>query len=162
MHVIIVGCGRVGAGMAEGLSAAGHDVSIIDLSTLAFRRLSAEFRGSAIRGDGTDEDVLRRAGIEQADLFFALTNGDNRNILAAQIAHKTFGVKRAVAKINDDVRAEAYRSLGLSVICRTTMMIDALRRFSGLPGAPDAQSVWVAQGSDGTATTEATTVAEAS
>lgn len=141
MRAIIVGCGRVGAAIAGSLGAAGFEVTIIDISTQAFRRLPPEFTGSAIRGDGTDEDVLRRAGAEHADYFFALTNGDNRNILAAQMARDTLGVQRSVAKINDPVRADAYRSLGLSCICRTTMMVDALRRFSGLPGDPDAVSV---------------------
>jgi trk system potassium uptake protein len=141
MRAIIVGCGRAGAGMAQALSEAGHEVTIIDISSNAFRRLPADFSGSAVRGNGTDAEVLRRAGAQDADILFSLTEGDNRNILAAQLASASFGVKRVVAKINDPVRAEAYLSLGLSVICRTTMMLDALSRFVGLPGDAGAMSV---------------------
>ena len=86
MRAVIVGCGRVGATMARTLETAGHDVTIVDLVTRAFDRLPATFRGNAVRGDGTDEDTLRRAGAEGADLFLALTEGDNRNIMAAQLA----------------------------------------------------------------------------
>jgi trk system potassium uptake protein TrkA len=138
VQTIIVGCGRVGAGLAEALSRSGHKVTIIDLSTLAFNRLSADFAGQAIRGDGTDEDVLRRLGAETADYFFALTEGDNRNALAAQLARDALHVPHVVAKINDPVRAAAYRSMGLAVICRTTIMIDVLARHVGLPGDPGA------------------------
>ncbi len=84
------------------------------------------FRGKAVRGDGTDEDALRRAGAEGADLFLALTEGDNRNIMAAQLAVEALGVRRVYAKINDPVRADAYAELGIGTICRTTMMSDAL------------------------------------
>ena len=86
MKVVIVGCGRVGATIAEVMDREGHDVTILDVATSAFDRLPETFRGNAIRGDGTDEDVLRRAGAEQADLFLALTEGDNRNVMAAQLA----------------------------------------------------------------------------
>ncbi len=138
MRTIIVGCGRVGAGLAEALAGAGHDVTVVDISTQAFNRLNADFPGQAIRGDGTDEDVLRRIGAEQADCFFALTEGDNRNALAAQIARDTLRIPHVVAKINDPVRAAAYRVMGLAVICRTTLMIDVLAQFVGLPADPHA------------------------
>jgi trk system potassium uptake protein TrkA len=138
VRTIIVGCGRVGAGFAEQLARVGHDVVIIDISTQAFNRLNSDFSGQAIRGDGTDADVLRRAGADQADYFFALTEGDNRNALAAQMARDELRVPHVVAKINDPVRAAAYRVMGLAVICRTTMMIDALARSVGLPGDPHA------------------------
>ena len=88
MRAVIVGCGRVGATMAQALDAAGHEVTIVDLATRSFDRLPATFRGNAVRGDGTDEDTLRRAGAEGADLFLALTEGDNRNIMAAQLARR--------------------------------------------------------------------------
>ena len=86
MKLVIVGCGRVGAGLAEAFDNGGHDVVIVDLTTRAFDRLSPEFKGQAVRGDGTDEDVLRRAGAEGCDIFLALTEGDNRNVMAAQVA----------------------------------------------------------------------------
>lgn len=133
MRSIIVGCGRVGATLAEALEALGHDVVIIDIRTSAFDRLPSTFRGSALRGDGTDEDVLRRAGVEGADFFIALTEGDNRNVMAAQIAARVFGIPRVVAKVNDPVRAEAYAALGIATLCRTNLMVDAVYEYLGLP-----------------------------
>lgn len=141
MRTIIVGCGRVGAGIAGRLAAAGHEVTIIDLSTEAFSRLDQDFPGQAVRGDGTDEDVLRRAGADGADNFFALTEGDNRNVLAAQLASESLGIANIVAKVNDPVRAEAYAALGIATICRTTMLVDALAQWMGLPADPDAHGV---------------------
>ena len=141
MRTIIVGCGRVGAGLAERLSRDGHEVTIIDIQSEAFSRLEPDFPGQAIRADGTEEDVLRRAGTQDADYFFALTEGDNRNVLAAQLAAETFGVKQVVAKVNDPVRAEAYTMLGLATICRTRLLVDALARYSGLPADPGASGV---------------------
>ena len=141
MRAVIVGCGRVGAGLAERLARSGHDVVILDLSTEAFGRLEEDFPGQAIRGDGTDEDVLRRVGTETADYFFALTEGDNRNVLAAQLASETFDVEHVVAKINDPVRAEAYTMLGLATICRTRLLVDALGRFTGMEADPGASGV---------------------
>ncbi len=132
MRTIIVGCGRVGAGLAETLSRTGHEVTVIDANTEAFSRLEADFPGTAIRGDGTDEDVLRRAGAEGADWFFALTEGDNRNVLTAQMASDSLGARNVVAKVNDPVRAEAYTALGVATICRTTMLVDALLRHAGV------------------------------
>ena len=131
MKIVIVGCGRVGAVLAESYDAAGHEVVVLDMSTRAFDRLPSEFRGSAIRGDGTDEDTLRRAGSEGADIFLALTEGDNRNTMAAQVATEKLGIERVVAKINDPVRAAAYAELGITTVCRTTMLADAI---SGLLG----------------------------
>jgi len=141
MRVIVVGCGRVGAGIAERLAREGHGVTVIDISTDAFTRLEEDFPGEAIRGDGTDEDVLRRAGADNADLFFALTEGDNRNVLSAQLATETFNIPQVVAKINDPVRAEAYRELGMATICRTRLLVDALARHVGLPPDPGAEGV---------------------
>jgi len=126
VRAVIVGCGRVGATMARALETGGHDVTIVDLVTKAFDRLPAAFRGNAVRGDGTDEDTLRRAGAEGADLFLALTEGDNRNIMAAQLALEALGIERVYAKVNDPVRAKAYAELGIGTICRTTMMADAM------------------------------------
>jgi len=140
MRTIIVGCGRVGAGLASQLVDDGHEVIILDQTTEAFRRLPPTFNGQALRGDGTDESVLRRAGAEGADWFLALTNGDNRNILAAQLAAETFGIPNVVCKINDPVRAQAYATLGVNTVDRTSMMIDSIGRFMGrrsMPGAPD-------------------------
>ena len=132
MKYVIVGCGRVGAALAEALDNDGHDVLIIDTSTRAFDRLSGEFKGQAIRGDGTDEDVLRKAGVERADVLLALTEGDNRNVMAAQVAMEKLSVETAIAKINDPVRAAAYAELGIATVCRTTMLTDAILGHLGL------------------------------
>lgn len=141
MKAVIVGCGRVGATLAETLDAAGYEVIVLDLSTRAFDRLPSSFRGSAIRGDGTDEDVLRRAGAADADLFITLTEGDNRNVMAAQLAIEALGAKKVVAKINDPVRAVAYADLGIATLCRTNLMADAVYAHVGLPalGTPGIQ-----------------------
>ena len=141
MRAVIVGCGRVGAGLAERLAREGHDVIIIDVNTEAFSHLEPDFPGQAIRADGTDEDVLRRVGTDSADWFFALTEGDNRNAFAAQMASENFGVANVVAKINDPVRAEAYTMLGLATICRTRLLVDALARYTGLDPDPGASGV---------------------
>lgn len=133
MRAMVVGCGRVGAWLADRLAAEGHEVTVLDVSTQAFRRLPATFPGNAIRGDGTDEAVLRRAGLDGADAFFALTEGDNRNVLMAQLARESFDIPRVVAKINDPVRAEAYSMLGIATICRTVILGDALAQYVGLP-----------------------------
>jgi len=141
MRTIIVGSGRVGAGLASQLAGEGHEVTILDVDVGSFRRLDPAFSGQALRGDGTDESVLRRAGAEGADCFLALTNGDNRNILAAQLAAETFGIPRVLAKINDPVRAKAYAALGIDTINRTEMMIDSIDRYMGKPGVPGATDV---------------------
>ena len=126
MRVIIIGCGRVGARTAAELDSGGEHVTVVDHNPRAFNRLPAKFGGNTVRGNGTDEDVLRTAGAEQADVVMALTEGDNRNALAAQVGKHTFGVPRVIAKINDPLRAEAYRTLGIETICRTVILSDAL------------------------------------
>lgn len=133
MKIVIVGCGRVGASAADQYDRAGHEVIVLDSSTSAFDRLPSTFGGRAIRGDGTDEDVLRRAGAEGADVFLALTEGDNRNVMAAQLAVEALEVRRVIAKINDPVRAAAYAELGIATLSRTGLMVDAMDGYLGLP-----------------------------
>lgn len=135
MKIVIVGCGRVGASAAENWDAAGHEVIILDLDTRAFERLPSSFQGTAIRGDGTDEDVLRRAGAQGADVLLAVTEGDNRNVMSAQLAAEALDVPRVIAKINDPLRAEAYAELGLATLCRTGLMLDAVNSYLGLPAS---------------------------
>jgi len=135
VKIVIVGCGRVGASVAEAYDRSGHNVIVLDQSTAAFDRLPSSFGGRAIRGDGTDEDVLRRAGAEGADVFLSLTEGDNRNIMAAQLANEALGAGRVIAKINDPVRATAYAELGIATLCRTGLMMDAIDGYLGLPFA---------------------------
>ncbi|HLO35509.1 MAG TPA: TrkA family potassium uptake protein [Candidatus Deferrimicrobium sp.] len=133
MKIVIVGCGRVGASMADAYDRSGHEVLIIDSLTSAFDRLPSSFGGTALRGDGTDEDVLERAGVAGADVFLALTEGDNRNVMAAQLANEALGVGKVIAKINDPLRAQAYAELGIATLCRTGLMVDAVDRYLGLP-----------------------------
>jgi trk system potassium uptake protein TrkA len=129
VKAVIVGCGRVGSVLADSLDRAGHDVIIIDTSTSAFDRLPSSFGGAAVRGDGTDEDTLRRAGAVSADLFMAMTEGDNRNVMAAQLAVEALEARQVIAKINDPVRAAAYADLGINTLCRTNLMATAVSDF---------------------------------
>jgi trk system potassium uptake protein TrkA len=121
MRVVIMGCGRVGATLALKLDAEGHEVNIIDVDPAAFRRLGERFKGHTIQGIGISGEVLRRAGIEGADAFLAVTNGDNSNIMASQIARIRFHTPRVLARIYDPLRAEAYREAGIETLCITTL-----------------------------------------
>ncbi len=132
MKTVIIGCGRVGSVLADALDRAGHQVIVVDMKTTAFDRLPTTFRGAAVRGDGTDEDTLRRAGAESADLFMALTEGDNRNIMSAQLATEALGARQVIAKINDPLRASAYAELGVATLCRTNLMGNAVSEFLDL------------------------------
>lgn len=119
MNVVIMGCGRVGAQLAALLEEDGHQVTTLDIEPYSFRRLPSNFRGTALVGDGTDEDSLKKAGIEQADAFVAVTQGDNRNVMAAQIAKHIFNVPKVVCRIYDPLRQELYHTLGLETISPT-------------------------------------------
>lgn len=121
MHVVILGCGRVGAALAKMLETEGHTVAIIDRDREAFRRLGRGFKGRTILGVGIDEDVLRKAGIERAGGFAATTNGDNTNIMSAQMVKVKFKVARVVARMYDPLRAEAYKELGIDTISPTLL-----------------------------------------
>jgi trk system potassium uptake protein TrkA len=133
VKIVIVGCGRVGASIADAYDRSGHEVLVIDSLTSAFERLPSTFGGTAIRGDGTDEDVLERAGATGADVFLALTEGDNRNVMAAQLANEALGIDKVIAKINDPLRAQAYAELGIATLCRTGLMVDAVDHYLGFP-----------------------------
>ena len=124
MRVVIVGCSRLGARLAAVLDSEGHAVTVIDLDSSAFRRLPDSYSGATVIGTGIDEDILLSAGIDNADVFIAATNGDNRNIMAAQMAKQAFGVKQVLCRIYDPVRAEKYHSLGIQTICPTTRVAD--------------------------------------
>jgi trk system potassium uptake protein TrkA len=130
MKIVILGCGRVGSTLANKLDQAGHTVSVIDFSSDSFQRLSSDFGGETILGNGVDEEVLIRAGIKEADAFAAVTNGDNRNIMASQIAKEIFNVNKVVCRIYDPIREETYHELGLETISPTIigaqMFFDAL------------------------------------
>jgi trk system potassium uptake protein len=135
VKVLIVGCGRVGSRLAAELDREGHEVTIVDRDPGAFDKGSArgvfdsKFGGSFVVGDGTDSELLRRAGIVDADWFVVLTEGDNRNIMAAQIAQQVFKVPRVVCRIYDPIREEAYRKLGLHSFCPTIDGTATVRRM---------------------------------
>lgn len=122
-----MGCGRLGARLAGLLDASGHNVTILDMDSYAFRRLPSDFHGTALVGDGVDEETLRRAGIEEVDAFLSLTEGDNRNIMAAQIAKHIFNVPRAMCRIYDPLRQEVYDMLGLETFSPTALFAGMLR-----------------------------------
>ncbi|GHO43495.1 potassium channel family protein [Ktedonospora formicarum] len=126
MKIVILGCGRVGATLASQLDKAGHHVVVIDNNADAFQRLSGDFHGEQVTGNGVDEDVLRRAGLAEADAFAAVTNGDNRNIMASQIAKEIFHIKKVVCRIYDPIRQSTYNELGIEAICPTIIGADLL------------------------------------
>jgi trk/ktr system potassium uptake protein len=128
VHVVIMGCGRVGSTLAHSLEALGHAVSIIDQDADAFRRLSADFAGLTVTGIGFDRDVLIQAGIERADAFAAVSSGDNSNIISARLARETFGVQRVVARIYDQRRAEVYERLGIPTVATVRWTADRIVR----------------------------------
>jgi trk system potassium uptake protein TrkA len=127
MKVIIMGCGRVGGRLAGLLDIEGHSVTILDIDSYSFRRLPPDFAGTALVGDGMDEEVLKKAGIEEADAFVAVTQADNRNIMAAQIARHIFNVPKVVCRIYDPLRRELFNSLGLEALSPTTTFAQMLK-----------------------------------
>jgi trk system potassium uptake protein TrkA len=139
MYVVIMGCGRVGARLAKLLVNAGHEVAVLDTNPSAFDRLGSEFRGLTLVGDGTDTDVLERAGIERADAFAAVTQGDNRNIMASQIAKEIYKVLKVVTRIYDPIRQDTFRTLGLEAISPT--VIGARVFYSTLTGQEAEENV---------------------
>jgi trk system potassium uptake protein TrkA len=130
MKIIIMGCGRLGVHLARRLDQENHDVTVIDRNSDSFARLGADFRGTMILGTGIDEDVMRRAGIEYADAFVAVSNGDNTNAMAAEIAKLVFKVPRVVARLYDPVREDTYHTLGLmETICPTVMASEKIHEI---------------------------------
>ncbi len=127
MRVVILGCGRVGALLASQLDADRHVVSVIDRNPDQFDRLEPSFSGLTVLGNGIDQDVLRQAGIEQADCFVAVTNGDNTNAVASQVVREFFSVPRVIARIYDPVREKMYKGLGLETYCPTTLGVSIVR-----------------------------------
>jgi trk system potassium uptake protein TrkA len=128
VHVVIMGCGRLGSTLAHNLDARGFSVAVIDQNADAFRRLGAEFGGTTVTGVGFDRDVLRSAGIERADAFAAVSSGDNSNIISARLARETFGVSRVVARIYDARRAQVYERLGIPTVATIRWAADRMVR----------------------------------
>lgn len=127
MYVIIVGCGRVGSELAKLLSAEGHNVVIVDKSADSFTRLGKKFNGSTVVGNGFNINLLKEAGVEKADAFCSVTNSDNVNIIASQVAKKIFKVPKVIARIYDPHKASIYKSLGLNVISGTMLFAAMIR-----------------------------------
>jgi trk system potassium uptake protein TrkA len=127
MRIVIMGCGRLGAYLARHLDQEGHDVTVIDRTSDSFARLGSDFHGTIVLGTGIDEDVMRRAGVEKADAFVAVSNGDNTNAMAAQIAKLVFKVPQVIARLYDPARDDTYHALGLmETICPTVMASDKI------------------------------------
>lgn len=127
MNVVIMGCSRVGAQLATMLDAEGHKVTILDVDSFSFRKLPPTFNGTAIVGSGLDEEVLKKAGVESANVFVAVTQGDNRNVMACQIAKHIYKVPKVVCRIYDPIREEMYRNLGLITVSPTKVVAKLLR-----------------------------------
>jgi trk system potassium uptake protein TrkA len=140
MNVLIVGCGRTGSRLARRLAAQGHQVSVIDEVRETVIRLGTDFNGATVQGSGLDMDVLKLAGVEQAEIVLALTGGDNRNLMIVQKVKHQCEVKRAVARLHDPVRASKFRELGIETLCTTTVIEGLLElyvtrgEFPSLPG----------------------------
>jgi len=136
-----MGCGRVGAELATMLDRSGSTVTILDINPDSFRRLAADFHGRKVVGNGIDQDVLRRACSDEPDAFVAVTQGDNRNVMSAQIARHMLNIPRVVCRIYDPIREEIYRGLGLETISPTRvgarLLMDALERETATAGSGD-------------------------
>lgn len=141
MKVVIMGCGRVGALLASELGRAGNDVLILDTDETAFRFLPDDFGGQTYVGNGIDLDILRKIGIEKADVFVSATRGDNRNVMAAQIAKHIFGVRVVASRVFDPLREEMYRNMGLRTINPTRVQAKRLKRIIEAPSDEDANNI---------------------
>ena len=139
MDIVIIGCGRVGSGLANTLSQEGHSVVVLDKSARAFRRLHDDYKGRTIVGSGFDRDALEDAGAKTAQALAAVTSGDNSNILCARIARENYRIPNVVARIYDPRRAEIYQRLGIPTVATVTWTIDQVRRWL-MPG--DAAVSW--------------------
>lgn len=128
MHVVIMGCGRVGASLAAALERLGHDVAVIDKSRQAFRRLGSDFHGQQVVGVGFDRKILIEAGIERAGAFAAVSSGDNSNIISARVARENFGIDKVVARIYDHKRAAVYERLGIPTVATVPWTTDRFLR----------------------------------
>lgn len=145
MNIVIVGCGRVGARLARRLENGGHAISVVDNNRETFLRLGADFQGQTFQGSGMENEVLERAGTRRADCVIAVTGGDNRNLMVAQIAQHIFGVKRVVARLHDPIRAATFRQLGIETLCTTTVIEGLLELYAlngAFPELPGEMSVY--------------------
>jgi len=137
VHFVIMGCGRVGATLAQSLESRGHSVAVIDQNPDAFRRLDSSFTGKKVTGLGFDRQTLVQAGVEEAQAFAAVSDGDNSNILAARVVRETYGVTNVVARIYDPHRAEIYQRLGIPTVATVRWTADQVLRRMLPMGATD-------------------------
>lgn len=144
LSVVILGCGRVGSTLARQMSLEGHAVTVVDLTSDAFRRLGTKFKGQRLVGTGLDRDTLLKARLDKADVFIAVTQGDNTNIMAAQIARQVFNVPKVIARVYDPIRAQAYREMGIFTLCTTTLAANLIHAAAtDAPLAPPGmQTSW--------------------
>ncbi len=140
MFYVIMGCGRVGARVASQLCRSGHEVTVLDVNDKAFARLDPDFTGNTLVGNGLDVDALRRAGIERADAFAAVTQGDNRNIMASQVARHIFNVPRVVTRIYDPLRQETFELLGIEAISPTVLGAERILEILDPDGVDTAET----------------------
>jgi len=140
MKIVIMGCGRVGAALATMLDADGHEVTVLDIRPDAFKRLPPQFKGKKHAGNGIDQDVLARIALDQADAFVAVTQGDNRNVMATQMAKHLFGVRRTLCRIYDPIREEIYGDLGLETISPTLVGAKMLKEMLDREPAPAVEA----------------------
>ncbi|WP_370325602.1 NAD-binding protein [Euzebya sp.] len=155
MHIIVGGCGRVGAELAERLSDEGHDVVVIDTSEEAFTKIGTTFNGESVVGDLTDKAILSRAGVERADALAAVTPSDNANLMAVQIAGRLFGVPHTVARLFNPQREASYRKMGVRYVSETSMIVASIRNDV----QPDSLPVHLAGSDDDVAVVEVTVTA---
>jgi len=151
VKVVIVGCGRVGSTLARDLASGGHDVAVVDVSRRAFDRLGDKFAGRVVLGSGIDQEVLEQAGAATADCFISVTNGDNRNIMSAQVAQEIFKIPRVMTRVYDPIREKVYREMGLYTYCPTVVGAALARTFfdSGPEEADRARHSVAASGASG-------------
>jgi len=143
MKIVIMGCGRVGAALADELDREGNDVLVLDIDPAAFRFLPDQFSGSTYVGSGIEIDTLRRIGVEKADVFVSATRGDNRNVMAAQIARHIFGVKVVASRVFDPLREEMYRYMGVRTINPTRVQAKRLKHI--IEAKSDEESIEIAR-----------------
>lgn len=129
MHIVIMGCGRVGSRLAKVLTLEGHEIAVIDKDPAAFKRLGKTFKGQAVEGIGFDRDVLKKAGIDRSDAFIAVTNGDNHNVVGALVAKNKFRVPKVVARIYDPAREKLYQHLGIQTISSTAWAANKIKNL---------------------------------
>jgi trk system potassium uptake protein TrkA len=141
MRVVIMGCGRTGAALAAEMSREGHEIHVLDTDAASFRFLPKDFSGHTHIGNGIDLDVLRKIGIEKADVFVSTTRGDNRNVMAAQIAKHIFGVRIVASRVFDPLREQMYRNLGLRTINPTRVQARRLKRIIEAPSEDSANAI---------------------